>query len=90
MKIQEKDHLIKQMEDDKRDLSTQLDEAKKETENIRKTLEEEHQQAVEQLNVRVRVCVDGWVGVFCVCVCVHICSTVEPRLSESWLPEQYK
>ena len=66
-KIQEKDHLIKQMEDDKRDLSIQLDEAKKETEIIRKTLEEEHQQAVEQLNVRACMCV------LRVCACARKC-----------------
>jgi len=41
------------MEDDKRDLTNQLEAAKREAENIKQNLERDHQRIVEQLNVSV-------------------------------------
>jgi len=69
--MQEKEYIVKQMEADHKDLIGKLEVARKETEVVRKTLKEEHQQAMEQLNVSILYAVQFVtnlinVGSFCV------------------------
>ena len=52
MKAKEKDKIIEQMEDDKRDLVAKLEAITKETEKAKQALESEHQKTLEQMNVR--------------------------------------
>ena len=53
MKAKEKDKIIKQMEDDKKDLVVKLEAITKETKKAKQALENEDQKSLEQMNVRL-------------------------------------
>ena len=59
IKIHKKEEQIKQLENDKGDLATKLEATIQETDNIKQTLQREHQQIVDQLHVSAYICVEG-------------------------------